>query len=96
MLLNVITCVLAVLLLAAFCFWIFMGRETDFDDESAQLVKRILDVVIVALAAFVIVCSVKIYNRSVVDEMPIEKVPNVEDIELPALEEEIPDPINRN
>lgn len=92
MLLNIITCVLAVLLLVAFCFWIFMGQSTDIDDGAAQLTKRILDVVIIALAAFVIVCSVKIYNRSITDSMPIERVPDIEDLELPELIEEVPDP----
>lgn len=95
-LLNIVVCVLAVLLLAAFCFWIVMGRQTDVDDSTSQTIKRILDVVIIALAAFLIVCSVKLYNRAVVDDMPIERVPKVEDFELPELEEEIPNPLNRN
>ena len=93
MFLNVITCILAVLLLAAFCFWIFMGRETDVDDESTQLIKRILDVAVIGLAAFLIVCCVKIYDRNVKADMVIEEVPSIEDIELPELIEELPEPV---
>jgi len=67
--LMIVTCVLAVLLLAALCAWILMGRDKD---DIGMMVKRILDVVIVALAAFVIVCSLKLYSQKEKGSMPLD------------------------